>query len=114
MHHFTPSPFPLLPLSPFPLFPHSPFPPFPLPSPPPPPIPPAPHPPIPPALQPPTSPHTHLPHSQARPQYADAVVIGLGSKSFTVLVTRLGEECRMFTDEMDGVEAAFDEEVRPR
>ena len=38
-------------------------------------------------------------------------MIGLGGKSFTVLVTRLGEECRMFTDEMDGIEASFDEEA---
>ena len=37
-------------------------------------------------------------------------MIGLGAKSFSVLITRLGEESRMFVDEMDGIEAVFDEE----
>jgi hypothetical protein len=46
-----------------------------------------------------------------KPTYVDAVVIGLGAKSFSVLIPRWGEECRMFVDEMEGVEATYDEAV---
>jgi DIS3-like exonuclease 2 len=38
----------------------------------------------------------------------DAVVIGIGRKSFTVLVRHFGIEYRIFTDDMHGFDAVFD------
>jgi hypothetical protein len=44
------------------------------------------------------------------PTYADAVVIGIGEKSFSVLLLQFGEEDRLFVDEMpEGIVSSFDE-----
>ena len=42
------------------------------------------------------------------PMDTDAVVIGIGEKSFTVLILELGIEMRLFVDQMDDVTASFD------
>ena len=47
---------------------------------------------------------------QNTPTFADAVVIGVGDKSFSVLVTCLGEEFRLFIDEMENMTCHFDKE----
>jgi DIS3-like exonuclease 2 len=47
-----------------------------------------------------------------RPMYADSVVIGIGEKSFTVLLLELGEEARLFVDEMPGVTVSFNQEAK--
>lgn len=40
-----------------------------------------------------------------------AVVIGVGEKSFTVLITRLGMECRIYMEDMPDLLSAFDEKT---
>jgi len=40
----------------------------------------------------------------------DAIVIGVGEKSFTVLILELGIEMRLFVDQMDGITSSFDKE----
>ena len=45
---------------------------------------------------------------QSHPMYVEAVVIGVGPKSFTVLIPSLSIEERIFIDKMPGVTANFD------
>ena len=45
-----------------------------------------------------------------QPVYTDGVVIGIGDKSFTVLINSKygGNQVRVFVDEMKGIESSFD------
>jgi exoribonuclease R len=43
------------------------------------------------------------------PLIETAIVIGMGKKSFTLLITRFGIESRMFIDDMHGVESQYNE-----
>ena len=44
--------------------------------------------------------------------FADAVVIGIGEKSFTVLVMDYSFDCRLFVDNMHNVESTYDAKTR--
>jgi hypothetical protein len=44
--------------------------------------------------------------------YADAAVVGLGPKTFQVMVRCLGETFKLFVDEMSGIQHHFDERAQ--
>lgn len=44
--------------------------------------------------------------------YADAAVVGLGPKTFQVMVRCLGETFKLFVDEMSGIQYHFDEKAQ--
>ena len=46
------------------------------------------------------------------PMDSDAVVIGIGEKSFTVLILELGIEMRLFVDQMDYVTSSYEKEAQ--